>query len=263
MAEHDRETYKYLQIDRPILAGGDRLLASVEDIGRRALGLSVATALAETHLAVDDDSIDMVTTMKPLTQPKLDVYGPHDLKAVLLRRVASSRMDSRYNFNYQAASLSAKKRAGNVKPPKGMSSQAPGKNAPEALDDISTQAGIDAKNTRIKCDRITGGYDPILGRFIALVPKSGPESFVLMQQAERAHKLLDELSPRIANGANPSLPVIPFASLPPDIGAKQYERLMDTINGAEILPVALVMGGVAVYTNETVPRQNGHHLLED
>jgi len=262
MADQDRETYKYLQIDRPILAGGDRLLAAVEDIGRRALGLAVGTALSETHLAVDDESIDMVTTMKPLAQPKLDVYGPHDLKAVLLRRVASSKM-ARYNFNYQAASLTAKKRAGNVKPPKGVSLLAPGKNAPEALDELSTQVGIDSKNTRFKCDRITGGYDPILGRFIALVPRSGPESFILMQQAERAHKLLDDLSPRIANGANPTLPVIPFASLPPDIGPRQYGRLMDMINGSEILPVSLVMGGVAVYTNETVARQNGHQLLED
>jgi hypothetical protein len=263
MAEQDRETYKYLQIDRPVLAGGDRFLAAVDEIGRRALGMVAATALAETHLSVDEELIDLATTLKPLAQPKLDVYGPHDLKAVLLRRVATSRMDTRYNFNYQAASLTARRRAGNIKPPKGIGSRGPGKNAPEILDDISAKAGIDAKNTRIKCDRIAGGYDPILGRFIALVPKSGSESFVLMQQAEAAHKLLDDLSPRIANGANPTLPVVPFASLPPDMEARQYERLMSTINGSEILPVSLVMGGVAVYSNETVARQNGNQLSDD
>jgi hypothetical protein len=255
MAEQDRETYKYLQIDRPILAGGDRFLASVEEIGRRAIGSAFTAGLTETHLDISDESLELVTTSRPIEQPRLDVYSPHDLKTVLLRRVASNKMGARYNFNHQAASLTARRKSGTARS-KGLPTVRPGKSAQDLLDDISTQEGLQAGNTRIKCDRITEGYDPILGSFVALIPKSGPERFVLTKQARMAFSLLEGLSPRIAHGANPTIPVVPFASLPPDVGMKQHERLMDAINGSDLLPVSLVMGGIDIYTNSTVPRQN-------
>lgn len=257
MAVQDRETYKYLQIDRPILAGGDRLLAAIGKIGERVLGLSIATSLTETHLDIDEDKIDLRTIHQPVSRSRLDVYSPHDLKVVLLRRVASNRMGNRYNFNYQAASLTAKRKTGSSRT-RGVPSQRSGKNAQDALNNLSTEQGLPAGNTRIKFDRVTEGFDPILGQFVALIPRGGRERFVLMAQAKKAYEELDELSPRIANGANPAIPIVPFASLPHGISPKQHERLMDEINNSAILPVSLVMGGVDIYTNSTVARQNGY-----
>lgn len=265
MVNQDRESYQCLNIDRPILAGGDRFLVAAAHVGREVLGSFVATAPAEWHLESSETESDaeLAATHQPLDHPMLDVYSPQDLKMILLRRVAPKVMSSRYNFSHVVNELTTKRKATKGRH-HSKALHRPGKSNEDLLNDISTQAGERADSGRITCEAITEGYDPVLGNFLALLPKSGlVQRLILGRQAEAGFDYLEELNPRIARGANPSVPIVPFASIPHGISGRQYERLIEGLTSSEILPVSLVMGGVDIYNNSTVPRQNTLLSAED
>lgn len=265
MVNPDRESYQCFNVDRPILAGGDRFLVAAAHVGREVLGLFAATAPAEWHLQDEqvEGSARLVATHNPLDHPVLDVYSPQDLKMVLMRRVAPKIMSARYNFSHLVGELTTRRKPAGSRS-RGKVSHRPGKNTEDLLDDISTQAGERADNARILCETVTEGHDPVLGNFLALLPKSGTgQRLILGKQAEMAFDQVEALNPRIARGANPSIPMVPFASIPHDISRRQYERLIEGITSSEILPVSLVMGAVDIYNNSTVPRQNTFLTAED
>lgn len=264
MISPDRESYNVLQVDRPIISGADAFLARVADIGERVMGSIAATSLPELVLLGSENEVEHLqhgeptTTLRTLQKSRIDVFSETDLKMILLRRVVPTDMSSSYKFNHKAARFE-ETRSPSPKKRSQKSLQIKGKSITQEMDAISAKHGLDPKDTGLLCDSITTINDPQWGLGLALTPKTGSKaSRVLAEQEHRAFKFLKEQSPKSAYDSNPWMPSIPFVSLPDDIEDAEFERFSDMITDpdSKILPVRVVMGGVAAYSPRVMGKRS-------
>lgn len=248
MSNQERESYSYLQVDRPILSGADDFLECVNDIGVRVIGTIGSAAIAENVLVAEENAIE--TQHRTINHPKVETYSPRELRMILLRRAVPSKMSPTFNFTHKAAQFNERRGAKSQSKRYRRSSTG---SIVDQLNAVGRGQGLERVDSRIICDKVVDISDPVFGHALALSPRSGDgTTFTLTRQARKSEQELKIMSEKIAYSSEAWTPIVPFASLPENITNAEYTKFVELIDEQLKPAIRLIMGGVEAYSGSAV-----------
>lgn len=242
------EDYGFVQVERPVIAGGREFLARAALVGRQVLGTEIEASITEF-------GISEVVDGEELTEPEYRVTGipgdimhvgtRNDLRMVILHRGTPPEISSRFSHAYHAALLAAHRRIvrGRINPdePERGKHILPGLS--EELDQISIDHHKNPHHMPVICDRIAILDEPGRDFVLGLLPMEEQiGALILHKQAKTAFARLAKQSKRLAYPVSPGTVSIPFARIPGGISEANHTRLMDGLR--HHLPHTFVLGGI-------------------
>jgi len=249
--------YSYLQIERPVIAGGREFLVQAREIGRRVLGEHVVTSI--TEFAIPQETVDgeqpfgPAEIITPIETPNMILAGEaKDLKLVLLHRAVPNDIAQDFNFGRHEArfrtGLSDYQRVDN----EGGGWQHERYEEPtlkDELDAISVAYHAEIDNLSLVFDRVGVIGEPGNDLIFGLFPREEQiGTFVLHKQAKLCFERLAAQSTRLAYPTSPWSLNVPFARVPGNITQWEYQRLSQGLHAQ--MPLRLGIGGIAYVSRD-------------
>lgn len=254
MAIQSREDLTYLEIYRPVEDGLNKFLEKVGEIGNKVFGTDEITAITRPVKVVDEEgSANPVMSITGIKTPRIEVYGPSQLKLDLLDRRVDPKLNYASRFRWVASRL--------IRRPEDLGYRQIVRDEEELqvridrkkrlslsfmFEQIGYQYDITDQNyLEVVCRAIDFPVDPPLehlGQELALIPHPGsPVTRMLVAHAGLCLRGLGRHSSKAANPYSPTALRIPFARMPANATQPQINEFIGSVEAE--LPVRPILGG--------------------
>ncbi len=221
-----------LEINRPVVAGLEQFLDTVEALGRTAFGERYAGHI-NTPVIQENEEGELEPLMQgvPMSASRLMIYRNGELSMNLLGRYALPQ--DKFAKNFRAAHGPLINRA--VESGEEGTAFKSGRNSLQyALDTIAEEHGINnSEEIRVSCKSIDVLVDPLLehtGMEVVLKPDPNQKvTRMLIHQSAFCYRALYRRSRRSAMPLNPTALSIPFARMPSGATDNEIGRFLTSI----------------------------------
>lgn len=252
-------THGHVQVERPVLDGHKRFLATAQEIGHRILGEDIVGSISDTRVDFYggyEDELEPLHIETPVGTPRFETSAKNDLALVLFHAGVRRELHSRLGLSTAYATLNREMDRPRYRPvikADGTTERArsAGPGLMRELRTLSQVHNIDHEYMPITCDYVSSlvvpGDNYVIGLLVS--PACRAER-ALVDQSSKAYEKLEDARSQLVRTTSPFQVTIPFARFPLAVKDHEYMRIFESLQ-AELReqPVRMHVGEprVAIY----------------